>query len=120
MFIQIPYLMKSDMETKEIIGRDKEKEKLQKAFFSKESEFIAVYGRRRIGKTFLIRHFFSKQKGVFHGSTFMNFLLLDETFLFKIIPVVKLLIRNRQFNLDLDRPGSSILVTSKRFQQSSR
>ncbi len=65
MFIQIPYLMKSDMETKEIIGRDKEKEKLQKAFFSKESEFIAVYGRRRIGKTFLIRHFFSKQKGVF-------------------------------------------------------
>lgn len=48
-----------------IIGRKKEKQLLQKAFSSKEAEFIAVYGRRRIGKTFLIRHFFTKQKGIF-------------------------------------------------------
>ena len=37
-----------------IIGRNSEKEDLEKAYNSKFSEFIAVYGRRRIGKTYLI------------------------------------------------------------------
>lgn len=48
-----------------IIGREIEQQKLLKAFSSKEAEFIAIYGRRRIGKTFLVRHFFSHQKGIF-------------------------------------------------------
>ncbi len=47
-----------------IIGRDREKKILAKVFRSKEAEFVAIYGRRRIGKTFLVRGFFSK-KGTF-------------------------------------------------------
>ena len=48
-----------------IIGRTIEKQKLDKAWNSKEAEFVAVYGRRRVGKTYLIRHFFESQKGLF-------------------------------------------------------
>jgi hypothetical protein len=43
-----------------IIGRIPQRRILQQAMDSSESEFIAVYGRRRIGKTFLIREFFEK------------------------------------------------------------
>ena len=46
--------------SKNIIGRAVEKEKLQDALMSHRSELIAVYGRRRIGKTYLIREFYSK------------------------------------------------------------
>lgn len=42
----------------EIIGRDKEKRILEDVWKSREAEFLAIYGRRRIGKTFLIRNFF--------------------------------------------------------------
>ena len=38
-----------------IIGRKQEIRTLQKAFTTKRSEFIAVYGRRRVGKTYLIK-----------------------------------------------------------------
>lgn len=38
-----------------IIGREKELNTLKKAIESDKSELIAIYGRRRIGKTFLIR-----------------------------------------------------------------
>lgn len=41
-----------------MIGRQKEAEDLQRAFNSDYSEFVAVYGRRRIGKTFLVRESF--------------------------------------------------------------
>jgi hypothetical protein len=41
-----------------IIGRKEEISKLKGAYNSDHSEFIAVYGRRRIGKTFLIRETF--------------------------------------------------------------
>ena len=44
---------------KAIIGRKKEIEKLDRIVQSKKSEFFAVYGRRRIGKTFLIREYFN-------------------------------------------------------------
>lgn len=37
-------------------GRGKEIEILQKALQSKESEMVSVTGRRRIGKTFLIKN----------------------------------------------------------------
>jgi uncharacterized protein len=40
------------------IGRQKEWATLQKAVESRESELVAVIGRRRVGKTFLIRSFF--------------------------------------------------------------
>ena len=38
-----------------LIGRDNERSTLQDALKSEYSQFIAVYGRRRVGKTFLIR-----------------------------------------------------------------
>ena len=41
-----------------VIRRKDEQERFSKALTSAESEFIAVYGRRRVGKTFLIREFF--------------------------------------------------------------
>ena len=41
-----------------IIGREEEIAKLRKAYESEQSEFVAVYGRRRIGKTFLVRETF--------------------------------------------------------------
>lgn len=42
----------------EIIGRIREQKELKEYIASKSSEFIAVYGRRRVGKTFLIREMF--------------------------------------------------------------
>jgi AAA+ ATPase superfamily predicted ATPase len=44
-----------------IIGRQKEINKLQRFYKSKKSEFVALYGRRRVGKTYLIREVFNKQ-----------------------------------------------------------
>lgn len=52
-----------------IIGRKSEKSRLNKAFLSKESEFIVVYGRRRVGKTYLIREFFCSKKCFFLHAT---------------------------------------------------
>ena len=43
----------------DIIGRKTEIEKLDRILQSKKSEFLAVYGRRRVGKTFLIREYFN-------------------------------------------------------------
>ena len=37
-----------------IIGREKEIKELVELYNSDKSEFVAVYGRRRIGKTFLV------------------------------------------------------------------
>lgn len=41
-----------------LIGRKEEQRKLREAFESEYSEFVVVYGRRRVGKTFLIREQF--------------------------------------------------------------
>ena len=56
-----------------IIGRKKEQQRLIEAYESDYSEFVAVYGRRRVGKTFLIRetfnyHFTFQHAGVANGS----------------------------------------------------
>lgn len=52
-----------------IIGREREKQRLNKAYSSNESEFIVVYGRRRVGKTYLIREFFEEKKCLFVHTT---------------------------------------------------
>lgn len=44
-----------------VIGRIEEKELLEECLKSRYPEFLAVYGRRRIGKTYLIREFFNNQ-----------------------------------------------------------
>ena len=37
-----------------MIGREKEQKELLRRYRGDQAEFIAVYGRRRVGKTFLI------------------------------------------------------------------
>ena len=41
-----------------LIGREKEIQELRQAYDSGESKFVAVFGRRRIGKTYLVREVF--------------------------------------------------------------
>lgn len=45
------------MKTK-IIGREREQHQLERYVQSDHSEFIAIYGRRRVGKTFLVKELF--------------------------------------------------------------
>jgi AAA+ ATPase superfamily predicted ATPase len=54
-----------------IIGRKEELKLLQEVCESPEPQFLAVYGRRRIGKTFLISEFF-KNKGIYFEITGMK------------------------------------------------
>lgn len=53
-----------------LIGREKEIKTLQQAYHSEYSEFVAVYGRRRIGKTFLIREAFNYQFAFQHTGVY--------------------------------------------------
>ena len=41
-----------------MIGRLEEQKELNRLYGSKESEFLALYGRRRVGKTYLVRETF--------------------------------------------------------------
>ncbi|MDF1797284.1 MAG: ATP-binding protein [Coxiellaceae bacterium] len=52
-----------------LTARAEEQEILQKFFTSNQPEFMAIFGRRRIGKTFLIKRFFEKKKCVFFSAT---------------------------------------------------
>lgn len=42
----------------QIIGREKEKAIFGKLLQSNQAEFLVVYGRRRVGKTFAVRQYF--------------------------------------------------------------
>jgi AAA+ ATPase superfamily predicted ATPase len=44
-----------------IIGRENEKKILNDMLVSKEAELIAILGRRRVGKTFLVRNYYQQQ-----------------------------------------------------------
>jgi AAA+ ATPase superfamily predicted ATPase len=44
---------------KYFIGREQEIKTLQNIMDSGKAEFVAVYGRRRVGKTYLIQQFFN-------------------------------------------------------------
>ncbi len=44
-----------------LIGRKDEQNDLNSYYTTSKSEFIAVYGRRRVGKTFLIKEFFNNK-----------------------------------------------------------
>ncbi|MBM3197812.1 MAG: ATP-binding protein [Chlamydiae bacterium] len=52
-----------------IVGREPEIKLLDTLWASSEAEFLAVYGRRRVGKTYLIREYFSKKKCVYFEVT---------------------------------------------------
>jgi predicted AAA+ superfamily ATPase len=42
----------------QLIGREKEQRELTRLKESSQAEFVVLYGRRRVGKTFLVRSFF--------------------------------------------------------------
>ena len=44
-----------------IIGRQSEQDTLARIYESRQVEFVAVCGRRRVGKTFLIREYFEEE-----------------------------------------------------------
>lgn len=44
-----------------MIGREIERQILEEKLASYKSEFVALYGRRRVGKTFLVRHVFENK-----------------------------------------------------------
>lgn len=57
-----------------IIGREEEIKTLQDSYSSQRSEFVVVYGRRRIGKTFLVNELFGgkftlKYTGIYNISS---------------------------------------------------
>ena len=52
-----------------IIGRKEEQKILQNIFDSNHAEFLALYGRRRVGKTYLIRQFFTNKQCYFFQIT---------------------------------------------------
>lgn len=52
-----------------IIGRIEEIDSLKKIYNSNRPEFLALFGRRRVGKTFLIREFFSNKNVIFFNVT---------------------------------------------------
>ncbi len=52
-----------------IISRDKDINILQQMLDSDIPEFLALYGRRRVGKTFLIKQFFKEKNVVFFNVT---------------------------------------------------
>ena len=51
-----------------IVGREQETLLLTEVLESKKPEFLAIYGRRRVGKTYIVREFF-KDKGVYFELT---------------------------------------------------
>ena len=60
-----------------LIGRSAEIRILDTALQTNEAELIAIYGRRRVGKTYLIRSFYS-ERIVFETSGVQNLNLKDQ------------------------------------------
>ena len=69
-----------------LIGREQEQEMLHKAYESDSSQFVAVYGRRRVGKTYLVRECFAdkfvfQHSGVAKASTKLQLRYFKESLL---------------------------------------
>ncbi|MDR1847446.1 MAG: ATP-binding protein [Bacteroidales bacterium] len=80
-----------------IVGRELEIRKLNDVFNSDKSEFVAIYGRRRVGKTFLVREMFADKftfeiSGIANAKTksqLLNFTLtMNQTFDRQLPPAV--------------------------------
>ena len=53
-----------------MVGRKEETKALLRALSRNESQFIAVYGRRRVGKTYLVRKAFGNEFAFYHTGIF--------------------------------------------------
>lgn len=58
------------MSTRTIVGREYEMELIQKYCESSKAELVAVYGRRRVGKTYLIKQYFDNQFDFYFTGSF--------------------------------------------------
>jgi uncharacterized protein len=89
-----------------IVGRKKEIQKLDSITQSKKSEFLAVYGRRRVGKTFLIREYFDytfdfQISGLANADTTQQLFNFDSVI-------------SKQSNLVFDTPSGNWLIAFQR------
>ena len=50
-----------------IVGREREIEELNELYQSDKAEFVAIYGRRRVGKTFLVKEVFQDKMSFYHS-----------------------------------------------------
>ena len=50
-----------------IVGRKREIEELRNLYESNKAEFVAIYGRRRVGKTFLVKEMFQDKMTFYHS-----------------------------------------------------
>ena len=78
-----------------LIGREQEQEMLHKAYESDSSQFVAVYGRRRVGKTYLVRECFAdkfvfQHSGVAKASTKLQLRYFKESLLKSGFPKARL------------------------------
>ena len=60
-YIRIKNFCSRAMAKQTIIGRENEKELLGRIYRSRKSEFVAIYGRRRVGKSYLVSEFFREK-----------------------------------------------------------
>jgi len=58
------------MASNDIIGRTYEQHILQNICKEREARLVAIYGRRRVGKTYLVRRFFNEQFDFFFTGSF--------------------------------------------------
>lgn len=54
----------------EVLGRDKEMQRIDGIMQRDESSFLVVYGRRRIGKTYLVREYLAQQTVFYFTGTY--------------------------------------------------
>ena len=54
-----------------MIGREKEVKELNRLYNSKKAEFVAIYGRRRVGKTFLVSETLGEKITFRHAGLFL-------------------------------------------------
>lgn len=92
-----------------IIGRKKEIQKLDAIVQSKKSEFLTVYGRRRVGKTFLIREYFGYQfdfqvSGLANADTSQQLFNFDSAL-------------RKQSTLVFETPSSNWLIAFQRLEE---
>lgn len=64
-----------------IIGRNIEQKKLERLVLSRKPEFLVVYGRRRVGKTYLIKNYF-KEEFSFYSTGVKNIKIKEELKIF--------------------------------------
>ena len=62
------------------INREHELESLERRYTSREAEFVVMYGRRRVGKTTLIKKFFENKRHLYFLADMQKEEILLNTF----------------------------------------